>query len=185
MSYVDVDYCQFSDWGYKKPTRVWGEAHLQEIPDKVCDPKTCQNVELQPTGRWQHQERLGGNHMKFTRNQKYRVPAGLVRYVCGLPVEESLHAVVRYLTAMRLSAFPRVSFAEQVEDEVKIYPEDHLWGLAAEIKRMGQAPNFVRSVVVTENPLEGDKVEALRAKIFEDYGDSVFNHTKTGPPPVR
>ena len=24
IPYVDVDYCQFSDWGYKKITRIWG-----------------------------------------------------------------------------------------------------------------------------------------------------------------
>jgi site-specific DNA-cytosine methylase len=24
IPYVDVDYCQFTDWGYQKPTRIWG-----------------------------------------------------------------------------------------------------------------------------------------------------------------
>ncbi len=24
IPYIDVDYCQFSDWGYRKPTRIWG-----------------------------------------------------------------------------------------------------------------------------------------------------------------
>ncbi len=28
--YVDVDYCQFCDWGYQKPTRVWGPMYFQK-----------------------------------------------------------------------------------------------------------------------------------------------------------
>ena len=24
IPFIDVDYCQFSDWGYCKPNRVWG-----------------------------------------------------------------------------------------------------------------------------------------------------------------
>jgi site-specific DNA-cytosine methylase len=24
ISYIDVDYCRFEDYGYKKPTRIWG-----------------------------------------------------------------------------------------------------------------------------------------------------------------
>jgi hypothetical protein len=29
--YVDVDYCQFCDWGYQKPTRVWGPMYFQKL----------------------------------------------------------------------------------------------------------------------------------------------------------
>ena len=28
VTYVDVDYCQFCDWGYQKPTRIWGPPHF-------------------------------------------------------------------------------------------------------------------------------------------------------------
>jgi hypothetical protein len=37
LSYINVDYCQFSDWGYQKPTRIWGCRELCEIGDWVCD----------------------------------------------------------------------------------------------------------------------------------------------------
>ena len=30
LPYVDADYCQYSDWGYQKPTRFWGSEDLQE-----------------------------------------------------------------------------------------------------------------------------------------------------------
>ena len=29
IPYVDVDYCQFSLWGYQKPTRIWGGPDIQ------------------------------------------------------------------------------------------------------------------------------------------------------------
>ena len=38
VPYCDVDYCQFSDWGYKKPTRIWGNAHIGGLPPNLCDP---------------------------------------------------------------------------------------------------------------------------------------------------
>ena len=31
VPYVDLDYCQFSTWGYQKPTRFWGGAHVQGL----------------------------------------------------------------------------------------------------------------------------------------------------------
>ena len=30
IPYIDVDYCQFSDWGYQKPTRIWGSPMLKK-----------------------------------------------------------------------------------------------------------------------------------------------------------
>ena len=41
---VDVDYCQFSDWGYQKPTRIWGGEHIWDVESQVCDRKTCPNL---------------------------------------------------------------------------------------------------------------------------------------------
>ena len=42
IPYCDVDYCQFSDWGYKKPTRIWGNEKIAQLPSKLCDPKNVQ-----------------------------------------------------------------------------------------------------------------------------------------------
>jgi site-specific DNA-cytosine methylase len=41
LNFIDVDYCQFSDWGYQKPTRIWGSQNLLSLKDKLCDGKTC------------------------------------------------------------------------------------------------------------------------------------------------
>ena len=85
IPYVDVDYCQFSDWGYQKPTRIWGDSEILKLPTKICDPHTCANMVERPNGRWGHRQMLGGNDMRATRNQKYRIPDKLIQFLCGWP----------------------------------------------------------------------------------------------------
>ena len=43
LPFVDVDYCQFSDWGYQKPTRIWGSPQIASLANKICDNRTCSN----------------------------------------------------------------------------------------------------------------------------------------------
>jgi hypothetical protein len=40
LPYVDVDYCRYSDWGYKKKTRIWTNV---EYEGKLCN-KNCGNI---------------------------------------------------------------------------------------------------------------------------------------------
>jgi hypothetical protein len=42
--FIDVDYCCFSSWGYKKPTRVWGSPDVIEKGSVLCDGVTCPNL---------------------------------------------------------------------------------------------------------------------------------------------
>ena len=58
IPFVDVDYCQFSHWGYQKPTRVWGDATIQNIKPRLCDGQTCPNLEDRGNGRKGHQKFL-------------------------------------------------------------------------------------------------------------------------------
>ena len=85
IPWVDADYCQFADWGYSKPTRIWGGDHIRALDSRLCDRQTCPNVVCRPNGRLGHKEVLGGNNMRFTRRQKYRIPEGLVQYLMGIP----------------------------------------------------------------------------------------------------
>ena len=39
LAYVGVDYCCFSDWGYQKPTRIWGSEGLGRLKNIVCEKK--------------------------------------------------------------------------------------------------------------------------------------------------
>lgn len=43
LPYYDVDYCMYSDWGYKKRTRIW--TNKEHFDAKLCDGKgTCGNM---------------------------------------------------------------------------------------------------------------------------------------------
>ena len=76
----DVDYCQFSLEGFKKPTKFFGSAHLGNLVPKLCDGVSCPNLgegrrHLRPLcGHW------GGAQKKLT----YPIPQRVVELACGL-----------------------------------------------------------------------------------------------------
>ena len=72
--FIDVDYCQFSDWGYKKPTRLWVSPSLSKVANVVCDPHTCSQMVDGKNGRRVHREHLGGNQMEFSTRLKKGCP---------------------------------------------------------------------------------------------------------------
>ncbi len=81
IPYIDVDYCQFADWGYQKPTRLWCCKIISELPNNVYDHRTCRNLITTWYGNVQHRERLGGNIIKFSTREKNRTPSSLVEYL--------------------------------------------------------------------------------------------------------
>ena len=83
VPFIDVDYCQFSDWGYQKPTRIWGSENILSLGNKVCDGQTCTQLVEGLKGYPRHRERLGGRYMKFSTYQKWRVPEKLVQFLLG------------------------------------------------------------------------------------------------------
>lgn len=85
IPYIDVDYCQFCTWGYKKPTRVWCCPQIAQLNNVLCNPHTCVNVREGPQGWFRHKESLGGRRLRATARQKYRVPASLVDYLLSAP----------------------------------------------------------------------------------------------------
>ena len=62
IPYIDVDYCQFSEWGYQKPTRFWCSKQIATLPNCLCDGINCTNLVNTPNGT-KHRESLGGEHM--------------------------------------------------------------------------------------------------------------------------
>ena len=85
LKWLDLDYCQFSDWGYKKPTRFWCSPAIASLNPVLCDPRSCPNVEESTKGTYKHRETLGGQGMKTSSQQKGRVPAGVVDYLLSAP----------------------------------------------------------------------------------------------------
>lgn len=95
LSYVDVDYCRFSDWGYRKPTRVWygsyrprpGGRRAAIRPPKPLDDRRCLGPgrcpNMGPDGK--HLRLLSGRgRPSASTYTKYRVPGRLVAYLTGL-----------------------------------------------------------------------------------------------------
>ena len=89
IPYVDVDYCQFSDWGYQKPTRIWGPQKMCWLPNKLCDYQTCNSMVQTFNGGWKHVEKLGGYKVKFGTRLKWRMPTTLVDYLLSPYLQKS------------------------------------------------------------------------------------------------
>ena len=79
--YLDLDYCQFCDWGYNKPTRFWGSENVVGKDCRLCDHQTCPNLIDGPCGRKRHRERLGGYRQKFSTRMKGRIPEKVIEYL--------------------------------------------------------------------------------------------------------
>ena len=67
IPYIDVDYCQYSNWGYKKSTRIWTN---KEILGKKCNKLTCPNMT----------NNKHNNLVRRTKNifERYRIPPNLL-----------------------------------------------------------------------------------------------------------
>ena len=79
ISFYDVDYCMYSDWGYKKRTRIW--TNKKNWNSKLCDGKgSCGNM----IGK-KHSVRLGGLYIhdgikskSMSQYERYRIPSDLI-----------------------------------------------------------------------------------------------------------
>ena len=76
-SFYDVDYCKYSDWGYKKRTRIW--TNIKGFTPQLCN-KDCQNI-------------VNGKHKNSSRNnnwdgkgtlERYRIPEKLIEELIDL-----------------------------------------------------------------------------------------------------
>ena len=75
IPYYDVDYCMYSDWGYRKRTRIW--TNKQDWTNLKCDGKgTCGNM----MGT-KHKANLGnikGQKCERRLDMRYRIPEDLI-----------------------------------------------------------------------------------------------------------
>jgi site-specific DNA-cytosine methylase len=69
--YYDVDYCKYSNWGYKKRTRIW--TNKTDFNNLLCK-KDCDNMN---DDRTKHKCWVDSGVSKLSL--RYRVPADLIR----------------------------------------------------------------------------------------------------------
>ena len=67
IPFYDVDYCQYSNWGYRKQTRIW--TNIQGFEPKVCNNK-CNNMI-----RNKHKK----NVSDFKKLHRYKIPQNLIK----------------------------------------------------------------------------------------------------------
>ena len=63
LPFVDLDYFQFSDWGYRKLTRFWEKFPGGVVESVVCDGHHCPNLVGKPKqvgGKRRHRIQLSG-----------------------------------------------------------------------------------------------------------------------------
>lgn len=68
--FYDVDYCKYSDWGYRKRTRFW--TNIENFEPKLCK-KDCDNMERKNSGRHVYSDYIGNSRL-----ERYRIPEKLV-----------------------------------------------------------------------------------------------------------
>ena len=198
---VDVDYCQFEECGFRKPTRFFGSDHLGRLPSVVCDQKTCTSLVPKEEGATSdirpHLWAMGGKKRGVRREIAYHIPEGVVEYVAGLgltcdppaqdtaeeesepdpELEEEIHRV-RFL---RLRALPEEAFEEgDPETEYEVLREIAKRTLEAE-KSINQVKGGPEAVEKSEHPL----AKQLRQALLDEFGDTCLSGKYKPNPPVR
>jgi len=72
-----VDYCMYSDWGYRKRTRIW--TNKKDWNALTCN-KQCGNMigNLHKTNLGNTEERQKTNGNSLTQQERYRIPEDLI-----------------------------------------------------------------------------------------------------------
>lgn len=73
--YYDVDYCKYSDWGYKKKTRFW--TNLEHFEPKTCN-NDCENIVVHKNQKI-HKDRMGTSKTVIDNGKIIRVNTKALR----------------------------------------------------------------------------------------------------------
>ena len=69
IPYYDVDYCKYSDYGYKKTTRFW--TNIPNFIPKRCN-LDCNNL-IEHNNQKLHRDKIGGNDLVISNGKLVRV----------------------------------------------------------------------------------------------------------------
>ena len=75
LPYYDVDYCMYSDWGYRKRTRIW--TNKKDFNNKLCDGSgSCGNMIIIDNGKRHLHKTNCGNTEKIQAVRKHKENLG-------------------------------------------------------------------------------------------------------------
>lgn len=72
IPFYDVDYCMYSNFGYRKRTRIW--TNIDNFNPKLCN-KHCGNM----TGKKHNKSCGNGKYGSTTLQERYRIPEQLIK----------------------------------------------------------------------------------------------------------
>ena len=78
LPFYDVDYCKYSDWGYRKRTRIWTnkENFVPKICRKDCDNMFNATLHKNNLGNTKRNKITSGNCGDIKK--RYRIPSALI-----------------------------------------------------------------------------------------------------------
>lgn len=80
IPYYDIDYCQYSDWGYRKRTRIW--TNVEDFKPLIC-PGINKCSQMIPDTKC-HKISGGNSNVSVgirkhaTKELLYRIPSNLI-----------------------------------------------------------------------------------------------------------
>ena len=86
IPYYDIDYCKYSDWGYKKSTRFW--TNIDGFIPKICN-KDCDNIVIKKhkktlNGAKRHSGDVSMSGGGSNRLMRYRIPSALIEDILSV-----------------------------------------------------------------------------------------------------
>ena len=77
LPFYDVDYCMYSDWGYRKRTRIW--TNKKDFTPLICS-KDCGNIVdgKHKNNLGNYERRLLTNSKTYSQQERYRIPEDLL-----------------------------------------------------------------------------------------------------------
>lgn len=210
---VDVDYCQFEDCGFQKPTRFFGSAHLKHLSPVKCDQCTCKGLLPLKVGEKPyvrpHRLRMGGPERGVNKELAYHIPEGVVEYVAGLTPQVPI-AEVEVVCKEGERLFEEgesEEFIPLTPEIIRVAEELRFWqircqpdvpleceGEEEEMEVLLQIANYLQEeecLVATVGGPEGLVADTsplateLKEKLMEEFGKTSLSGEYLPDPPVR